>query len=481
MNPSPRKPFIRLPDEGAQLVARLLGCLPAATMEMEALCRMAGIRVSRDIPTAAVECVYRPRLLINPDFVAQYCRRDEHLFLLVMHELWHVILAHTHLYARATPAHNIAFDAIINAGLVRLYRKPEFQGFFEALNAPDKFPHLLLRPPVGWPNDPQYPDAGPPGTREILERLYPPSSGRQVAMPFYEELLKLLRQWAEANGWIDGLPILLGDHSGNSDAEGHVLRDPVWGNAIQRFAQNVPTQVLGGKPGQGGPREEWLSDVGSSSEQTRRAFSQVLRRCLGPQDGGERQKKKMLTPGTVGTSVLPNPRDRLATARRLLGMPNTIWTQPGSIKARLPDNPSKAHIYLDVSGSMGDLLPYLLGLMIPYVKNGQADLFQFSTFVEPLSLSRLQRGRLNSSGGTNINCVLDHVLAAKTPVRRVLLLTDGETGTPADELIVSLRETAVQVYVVLPAESAWEEDLEELASSVTILPPLWGGRSARPL
>jgi hypothetical protein len=77
--------------------------------------------------------------------------------------------------------------------------------------------------------------------------------------------------------------------------------------------------------------------------------------------------------------------------------------------------------------------------------------------------------------------VLDHVLAAKTPVRRVLLLTDGETGTPADELIVSLRETAVQVYVVLPAESAWEEDLEELASSVTILPPLWGGRSARPL
>ena len=37
--------------------------------------------------------------------------RDEHLFLLVMHELHHVLLGHTRLFPRASRAHNIAFDA----------------------------------------------------------------------------------------------------------------------------------------------------------------------------------------------------------------------------------------------------------------------------------------------------------------------------------------------------------------------------------
>ncbi len=75
-------------SESSDLVARLVACLPAATFEMETLCRLAGIKASRDIPSAAVECTYRPRLLLNPDFVGKYCERDEHLFLLVMHELF---------------------------------------------------------------------------------------------------------------------------------------------------------------------------------------------------------------------------------------------------------------------------------------------------------------------------------------------------------------------------------------------------------
>src|SRR5512145_2705921 len=129
-----------LPYDGTKLASRLIGSLPAASVEMETLCRLAGIKISSKIPTAAVECVHRPRLLINPEFAARYCQRDEHLFLLVMHELWHIILAHTRLYPRVTPLHNIAFDAIINAGLARQFPGPEFRGFFDALNPADVFP-----------------------------------------------------------------------------------------------------------------------------------------------------------------------------------------------------------------------------------------------------------------------------------------------------------------------------------------------------
>ena len=266
-------------DGSAQLAARLVGCVPAATMELETLCRMAGIKVSRHIPTAAVECVRRPRLLINPDFAAKYCQRDQHLFLLVMHELWHIILAHTRLYPRVTAAHNVAFDAIINAGLARqYYDKPEHRGFFEALNPADKFPSMLLRPPEGWPNQPVYPEGGPAGTRQILERLYPPHNARSVSIPFYDEILQLLRQYAEENGWVwvEGEPFLLGDHD-DPEAEGEIFVDPVLGETMRRFASKMPSQLRPGqRPGRGGPKNDWQQDVVPTAESTRRAFSNVL-------------------------------------------------------------------------------------------------------------------------------------------------------------------------------------------------------------
>lgn len=475
---SRRKSVLGGSDDAARLAARLVGCLPAATVEMETLCRLAGIKVSRSIPTAAVECVRRPRLLLNPDFAAKHCQRDEHLFLLVMHELWHIILAHTRLYPRSTLAHNIAFDAIINAGLSRQYDKPEYRGFFEALNPADKFPSALLRPPVGWPHKPEYPDVGPPGTRQILERLYPPENSKQVSMPFYEEILKLLRQYAEENGWVwvDGEPFLLGDHD-DPDAEGKVFVDPVLGETMRRIADKMPDGLGSQGRGKGGPRADYQSDIAAATESTRRAFSQILRRCIGPRRGGHRRRQKSPVPTVAGTSVLPNPRDRLAPARNQLGMPATLWAQPGTVRARVPEVPSKAHVYLDVSGSMADVLPHLLGLVLPYVVSGQADMFQFSTIVEPLPFSRLQNGRLQTTGGTDINCVLEHALGATPLIHRALLLTDGATGMPWDELADRVREQNLRIYVVLPAEAAWEEDLRGIASFMAILPPLWGGRS----
>ena len=84
-----------LRGDTSQIMSRLLSSLPAATLEMETLARLAGIVASRKVPTAAMECKHRPRLLLNPDFIAKHCKRDEHILLLVMHELWHVMLAHT--------------------------------------------------------------------------------------------------------------------------------------------------------------------------------------------------------------------------------------------------------------------------------------------------------------------------------------------------------------------------------------------------
>jgi hypothetical protein len=443
---------------------------------METLTRLAGIETSRKIPTAAVECLSRPRLLLNPDFVEKHCKRDEHLFLLVMHEIWHILLAHTRLYPRVTPAHNIAFDAIINAGLARQFNGPDYHGFFDALNPPDKFPHLLLRPPVGWPNEPVYPDnVGPQGTHEILQRLYPPVHGRW-SPPFYEEILALLRQYMRDQGiewvWMDGEPFLLGDHD-DMDGENRVLGNQNFKGMIQRVVAswpNMPYMPRG--RGQGALTHDWMNDAQTVTEDVRRAFSVVLRKCLTRRRGNLRRRTRQPIPGISGTSVMPNARDRLAPARKLLGGPGTIWNQQGSIKARVPETPSRTFVYLDVSGSMAHLIPHLLGLLTPYVQQGLAEVYQFSTAVEPLPLAKLRHGHLRTTGGTDINCVLRHMLEVKPYVQRVLILTDGYVGRPAADLAGGVQERNMRLYVVLPAESQNMRDLDGLAQGFTVLPPL---------
>ncbi|MFN8527191.1 MAG: vWA domain-containing protein [Anaerolineae bacterium] len=462
--------------ESRELIHRLLSTVQAATFEMETLCRLAGIKASRDIPTAAVEVGFRSRLLLNPDFVAKYCERDEHLFLLVMHELYHIILAHTQLYPRPTLAHNIAFDAIINAGLSRQFIRPEYRGFFEAINKADEFPGCLLRPPEGWPYNPQYPQLldAPAGTVELLKRLYPPAPVARWQPPLYEDILNLLKQHLKdkiEKGEIVPMPILLGDHDDQSK-DGRAVADDFFGDVIRRVAEKwPPAPFITRQRGDGDNMSEWMTGIGTPAEEARRVFSMVLQRALSHREGTQQKRARTQVPGIMGMGVMPNPRDRFAPARTKLNVQGLLWYQPGVVKARSMTLKNKAHVYLDVSGSMNSLLPHLIGMLIPYVKRGDAAVFQFSTKVEPVKLDELKAGKVRTTQGTDIACVLQHLLQADPVVHRALILTDGYTGVPHPEAVRQLREHHIVVHVVLPTGNTNRDDLKNIAKTLTILPP----------
>ncbi|NJL57050.1 VWA domain-containing protein, partial [bacterium] len=206
-----------------------------------------------------------------------------------------------------------------------------------------------------------------------------------------------------------------------------------------------------------------------------RAFANILRRCMNPGSSRQRRKAKRDIPGIASINVMPNARDRTAPAKRVLGAPTTLWGQPGFTRARVPDVPSKAYIYLDVSGSMGDVLPRLLTLIIPYVRKGLAEVYQFSTVVEPLPWQHLKTGYVRTTGGTNINCVAEHILQAYPNVRRSIILTDGYTGEPDESLKQKLRETNIKLFVIVPAEDSTTDDLKDVATSMTVLPSIYPG------
>ncbi len=454
-------------DAVMEIVNRLLRSLPSARFELDTFLRLAGVVVTREIQTAAVECSHYPRLLINPDFVQKYCQRDEHLFLLVMHEMWHILLAHTSLYPQMTEAHNIAFDAIINAELLQQFKDPEYLGFFERINPPDKFPHLLLRPPIGWPDNPQYLNIGPEGTRRILEQLYPPT-GQQSVLPFYQEVLDLIIKEAFDNGTL--CPMLLGDHQA-SRAKKDLMSNGVFRELLGDVIERWPGAPYQGR-GNGQQLNEWRAVFGPSSERLRRAFSVVLRRYLGPNRGHIPQRGRISLSDVSGKGVLPNGQDRLAPAREWLGVQNTLWSQKGQIRARAPQKPKQAHIYLDVSGSMTDVIPYLLSLILPYAANGMASVFQFSTMVHRLSFGDLRSGLLTTTGGTNIQCVVEHLLEVPEKIQKVLIISDGYVGKPHEEAIRALKARDMRIHVVLPSESPFRDDLRAITDSFTVLPPL---------
>src|ERR1700722_3994423 len=89
--------------DAAAIRERIFNVLPSASYQMEKLFGLFDIEVSEETETAAVEYRAIARLLLNMGFLDKYCQADWVLFLLILHELSHVILAHPRLFPRVTP------------------------------------------------------------------------------------------------------------------------------------------------------------------------------------------------------------------------------------------------------------------------------------------------------------------------------------------------------------------------------------------
>lgn len=436
------------------LAERLARSLPGATFELEALIRLVGIQETTEVPTASVSCGTRTRLRVNPEFVSEFCSRDEHLFLLVMHEMWHVLLGHTTLYGRTGVIENIAFDALINAGLARQHPQPEYRGFFENLNHHNSFPSLLLRPPVGWPTRPRYSLAGPLGTRDIMKRLYPPPGERSIE-PTYQEIIDLIKK-ANPSKEACNRAVLIGDHDDTS-SNGNPMQDPAFAEAVREIVGNwpPPPRSLLGRDAGGNLLSSWVDAV-PVSRAAKDVFLEILKEVLMPQRKGFQDSRKIEVRTILGPGPLPNFADRTLLAKRLLLGEHALPNQPGITRHRLPSVPSQALVYFDVSGSMSSMIPHLLGLLAPLVSRGQIKVRQFSTVVSPVSPDAILRGEISTSGGTDIRCVLEDILSQT--INRVLILTDGYVGQGNAEQITALNARGFQVVTVLPSDG-WEADM----------------------
>jgi len=79
-------------------------------------------------------------------------------------------------------------------------------------------------------------------------------------------------------------------------------------------------------------------------------------------------------------------------------------------------------IYLDVSGSVNDYLPRILGIL-RNLKSEIQSIYLFSNRVYEVPFVALLKGKIRTTGGTDFNCVAESILDSN--LDKVVIITDG--------------------------------------------------------
>ena len=295
--------------EAAAIRERIFSVLPAASYQMEKLFGLFDIEFSNETETACVECRTTPRLLLNKRFLDEYCRDDGDLFLLILHELYHVILGHTRLFTRVSPIDNIVFDAVINSMLCRTVGRTVGTRLFTRINGYDSLPERLLRPPPGWADDFKRALAAlPPEEQRIIDLLYGADESSKIT---YHDIYELLRK--ELAGRDVPNVLLLGSHAPEQNEDG-LLKE-----AVRRIVEGWPPppfRIAGRDEGRSA-EEFWLRPADKPGGAFRKAFESALRRCGVYAGRGPAVYRRQVTSSLRSVeTVLPNARDRRVPALR---------------------------------------------------------------------------------------------------------------------------------------------------------------------
>jgi len=421
---------------------RIYSVIPVGSLHMNELLSLLNIRLSTsETNSACVTCSIKPELILNPDFVENYCKTDEHLFMLVMHELYHIILGHTKLYGNHTEIDNIAFDAIINAMLCRMFPSEEYTSFFCNVNPSNTFPGCILRPS----------DCGTPKeVSDLLDILYKSDTGT-----YYDVYQAIISRFKGCN---IGLYVLLGNHN-SSKVGNSIIKD-----VIDRIIENWPRppKTIGGRDL--GKNLEAKTIVYDKQIQQRKKMIKFLKKANVIAGSKETLNRSYEEVNTNIMSFVPNYKDRTMYAKRSIY--NNVLIYNDNIRLKKPSSTSKTRtlIYLDVSGSVFNELKSFIPLLIKPYKNSECLIYTFSTKVNETNPKEVLEGKINTTLGTDINSVFEHYfsLPKAKKAKKIVILTDGYTGHCNEYYSRKIKENNIKIYVGLFTDDKSKDNLKDI-------------------
>ena len=421
---------------------------------VRAVLKVLQVEFTETVPTLAVTCETRPRLLVNLAFLKKHCRTDQHVKAVICHEFLHVLLRHTERFAALSPAEHLAFDAVINA-IIHRELGDDYSEFMKRYYAKEKGVCRLLRPPTFTEQRSHYNYAV--RTRSPLvsawHSLY---DGRLIA----DDIADLAKDFQDAKTVPSKGTVLIGGHD-HTEFVGE----------LPEVLQEALDQALKSMNGCGiwrSPKERGVGanayraaipGVSEGVQRWRRETLEVLRRHLVPDPKAVRRDTRPLH----FTVPVLSPGDRRATLRALWSplLPEALWSTEQRLRS------GTAQVYLDVSGSMNAEMPLIIGLLARLGRFIHKPLWAFSNVV---AKAEIVNGRLlaDTTGGTSMACVLEHI--AETRPAAAVVVTDGYIETLSPGLLAGVRGTRLHVIVTRDGSPAMLQQAGISYSQLSELP-----------
>jgi hypothetical protein len=220
--------------------------------------------------------------------------------------------------------------------------------------------------------------------------------------------------------------VLIGDHDEEGSIAGHFeARSPMLIGAVRQIVERWPQPP---EPIAGRSLADLLKEerIGTERKPSNAKILAGLFRRIAVAGGCGRQVSWI---GEASSEVAtPMPAfDRRSIVLEALGVPNLLHRAQIRHRNRIASEP--VHVYVDVSGSIGDLKAALYGALLDCRDYVHPCAHLFSTKVADVTFAQLRAGVCKSTGGTSIDCVAGHM--QRNRVKRAVLLTDGYVGRPA--------------------------------------------------
>jgi len=383
------------------------------------------------------------RLAYSPDFVQQNVACREDLFSLLFHEILHPMFGH--FIHGGGMIENIAADAVINATISTLYPKPSQNGsLFKKVLAPTGLSGLLR--PESKMESSRY--------SRIYDRLYPNYQTHEEQPMSTGELIQTLKILIPKQ---PDPVTLLGSHQPGSSGDNGLADLPA--ETLARIAEDIKRSVRNGTGKQAG-RGDTLLGILMEALKTHLSIRKVLLQKFATKRKIDRFKET-LHAHRACTSPLPlqpSKRDLV-----LLSAGIYPFHYHNQVAAPKTQNRGLA-IYLDVSGSVNDHLPAILGILSG-LKREITTVFQFSNKVVEVPFDRLLQGKIQTTWGTDFDCVANSIL--ERGFERAVIITDGY-ATMQPDLQAQLKKQHFQGLTVLFGDTPNAESLASLGPVVEL-------------
>jgi len=371
---------------------------------VRALLKILTVEFTQEVPTLAVTAGNEPRLLVNLAFIDEHCHTEAHVKAVICHEFLHVLLRHTEQMGHLTPADHLAMDAVINAIIHRTLGE-DYSDMMKQYYRSPRGLYWLLRPPTC---------AGVWTECGRSSRVQTAWQGLYLGTLVADDIRDLAKDFASqmhVGGPGEG-------YLGNHEEQAGKPMSAAVEQALDRAMKSMNGDGIWRSPKLRGVGADAYNNLVSASQEGvdrwRRATYAVLRKHLTPDSQGPRER------ALDAESLLPvlHPADKRSFMRALWSplIPEAVWPQPRWAPG------GTAQVYLDVSGSMNAEMPLIVALLGRLASQIRRPFWAFSNVVAP---ARIRNGILEAetTGGTSMGCVLEHIAETAPPC--AVVITDG--------------------------------------------------------